>query len=546
MENQVSVCRAVAHVLRAFDVDWVFGVVGSGNFVVTNDLVDLGARFVAARHEAGALGMADGVYRSTGQLAVCSVHQGPGFTNTITALTEAAKSRSPLVLLTGATSEGSDRSNFEIDQETLARATGADVLTLTAEPSIVDQVIDAVDNAVRTKRPLVINMPLDVQGALVPIAETVARPIAVSDKKPSAEQLERLSRLINTSEKPLFIAGRGAWTSGSEERLAEVAERAGAVVATTAVVKGMAASSNTSVGISGGFSPDQAVQALEDADLIVGLGCSFTRWTTRSNTIFDDSTTVVQVDIDEAALGLNPRVDVEICADVATVLDALATGDLLQVTPPWFEPEDSPGAGAGPQLPVPSSEGVIHPRALTDALDALLPAERTLTIDGGHFIGWPATGLNVPDPSGFLFSSAGYQSIGLGLGMAIGAALARTDRLSVLVAGDGGFLMSIADLESAIRNDVPLLIVLYDDQAYGAEVHHFGPAGADVSIVRFPPTPIAEFVQALGGQACTITSIDQLDELRSWVDAPRGVFLVDAKIDPTIVGFWAEQDFLGH
>jgi len=176
----------------------------------------------------------------------------------------------------------------------------------------------------------------------------------------------------------------------------------------------------------------------------------------------------------------------------------------------------------------------------------MLPAERTVTIDGGHFIGWPATGLTVPDPHGFLFSSAGFQSIGLGLGMAIGAAFARPDRLPVLVAGDGGFLMSIADLETVVRYELPMLIVIYDDEAYGAEVHHFGPEGADVGIVQFPPTRISEMVSGLGGSGLTVTSLAELDDVREWLRDPQGLLVVDVKIDPTVVGFWAEQDFLGH
>src|SRR5690606_26640594 len=103
----------------------VFGVVGSGNFHVTNALVAGGARFVAARHEGGAATMADAYARVSGGLGVLSVHQGPGLTNALTGITEAAKSRTPLLVLTGEVASGAVRSNFRIDQAALAAAVGA-------------------------------------------------------------------------------------------------------------------------------------------------------------------------------------------------------------------------------------------------------------------------------------------------------------------------------------------------------------------------------------------------------------------------------------
>src|SRR5207244_2477711 len=98
-----TVAEAVGAVLAGLGVRDVFGLVGSGNFVVTNSLVAAGAAFIASRHEGGAVAMADAYARVSGRLGVCSVHQGPGLTNTITGLTEAAKSRTPLLVLAGDT-----------------------------------------------------------------------------------------------------------------------------------------------------------------------------------------------------------------------------------------------------------------------------------------------------------------------------------------------------------------------------------------------------------------------------------------------------------
>src|ERR687894_1226923 len=119
------VAEAVGRALAAEGVAACFGVLGSGNLLVTNALRDAGVPFVAARHEGGAICMADGYARVSGQLAACSVHQGPGLTNTITGLTEAAKSRTPLLVIAADTPAAALRSNFRIDQSGLVEAVGA-------------------------------------------------------------------------------------------------------------------------------------------------------------------------------------------------------------------------------------------------------------------------------------------------------------------------------------------------------------------------------------------------------------------------------------
>ncbi len=119
------VAEAVGQALARAGADVVFGVVGSGNLSVTNALVDAGVPFHAARHEGGAICMADGYARVSGRLALCSVHQGPGLTNAITGLTEAAKSRTPLIVLAADTPAAALRSNFRIDQDALVTSVGA-------------------------------------------------------------------------------------------------------------------------------------------------------------------------------------------------------------------------------------------------------------------------------------------------------------------------------------------------------------------------------------------------------------------------------------
>ena len=188
----------------------------------------------------------------------------------------------------------------------------------------------------------------------------------------------------------------------------------------------------------------------------------------------------------------------------------------------------------------------IDPRTLSIALDDLLPAERVVSIDSGNFMGYPSMFMSVPDERGFCFTQA-FQSIGLGLATAIGAALAQPGRLPVAAVGDGGLMMAAAELDTVRRLGLPMVVVVYDDEAYGAEVHHFGPEGHPLDTVTFPPTDIAAVGRGYGFEAITVRTAADLAVVRDWLDGPRAApLLVDAKVTREHGSWWLEEAFRGH
>jgi thiamine pyrophosphate-dependent acetolactate synthase large subunit-like protein len=187
----------------------------------------------------------------------------------------------------------------------------------------------------------------------------------------------------------------------------------------------------------------------------------------------------------------------------------------------------------------------VDPRTLSIELDRILPPERLLAIDSGHFMGWPAMYIDVPDPQGFVFTQA-FQSIGLGLASAIGAAVARPDRLTVAALGDGGALMAAGEIETVGRLGLPMLVVVYNDAAYGAEVHHFGPVGEPLDIVTFPDTDIAALGRAVGTEGVTVRRVEDLAEVERWITDRRRPLVVDAKVEPTVVAEWLSEAFRAH
>ena len=141
----------------------------------------------------------------------------------------------------------------------------------------------------------------------------------------------------------------------------------------------------------------------------------------------------------------------------------------------------------------------------------------------------------MPDEAGFCFTQA-FQSVGLGLATAIGAALARPDRLPVAALGDGGALMAAAELDTVVRLGMPMVVVVYDDAAYGAEVHHFGPDGHPLDTVTFPRSTSPRSAAGYGFEAVTVRAPGDLAAVTDWLNGPRTApLLVDAKIARTRV-----------
>ncbi|HVB42544.1 MAG TPA: thiamine pyrophosphate-binding protein [Streptosporangiaceae bacterium] len=569
------VSEAVAAALAELGADTVFGLVGSGNFHVTNALIARGARFVAARHEGGAASMADAWARLTGRPGILSVHQGPGLTNAITGITEAAKSRTPLLVLAADVASGAVRSNFRIDVAALAQAVGAVPARLHSPGLAVDDAVRAYRTAAQERRTVILALPLDVQASecempeikpTSPVGPASSSALAArtgagagADLTAGAEAAASLAEAIARARRPVFIAGRGARHAHAGPDLARLADTCGALLATSAAAKGLFRPNPWDLDVSGGFASPLTAELIRDADLVVGWGSSLNMWTMRHGNLIGPGAFVAQVDIESAALGAHQPVNLGIAGDVvavarevAAILDAggqlppgtaavgYRSGQLRDRIAREVRWRDVPYSDE-------SSDGKIDPRTLTIALDDMLPAERTVAVDSGNFMGYPSMYLSVPDSDGFCFTQA-YQSVGLGLASAIGSAIARPDRLTVAALGDGGALMGVSELETAVRLGLPMVIVVYDDEAYGAEVHHFGPDGHPLDTVRFPPADIAAIGQGFGCAAVTVRKPADLGAVRDWLTGPRDdrPLLIDAKITSEHGSWWLEEAFRGH
>lgn len=541
------VSELVGRALAGLGVGHAFGVVGSGNFHVTNALRAGGVGYLAARHEGGAAVMADAYTRTSGRVGVLSVHQGCGLTNAMTGIAESAKSRTPMLVLAADTGAAAVRSNFRIDQSALVAAVGAVPERVHSAASAAADTLRAYRTAVEGRRTVVLNLPLDVQAQPAPDAALPAPPAPLGPVRPAAAAVRELAALLVAARRPVFVAGRGARAAGPALR--ELAAAAGALLATSAVANGLFHDDPWALGISGGFATPLAAELIAGADLVVGWGCTLNMWTMRHGALIGPGARVAQVDLDADAIGAHRPVDLGVLGDAAaTALDALA--ELPGPRPGYRTADVAARLAAGARwrdVPFDDLTGPagIDPRLLSVALDELLPEARTVAVDSGNFMGYPAAYLRVPDEHGFCFTQ-GFQSVGLGLATAIGAAVARPDRLAVAALGDGGALMGGSELETVARAGLSMVVVVYDDCGYGAEVHHFTD-GDDLATVRFPATDIAAIGRGFGFDAVSVRAPDDLIGVRDWLAGPRRApLLVHASIASDGGSWWLAEAFRGH
>ena len=433
----------------------------------------------------------------------------------------------------------------------MVRAVGAVSERIHTPATAREDTLRAVVKSLRDRQTVVLSLPTDVQDAPYPgLTTPLALPPAPGPLHPDPESVFRLAKMLAGAKRPLILAGRGAVIAGAEATLTSLAERSGALLATSICGHGLFAGNLWSVGISGGFASPAADELIRESDLIVAFGASLNHWTTKRGKLIAPGAVVAQVDVEAAKLGYQTPIQHAVLADARVAAEAiLAELDKRAIHPRmgWRSEETRKRIDRGDNHNAPyqdtSSADFIDPRTLSKAVDSILPRDRVVASDSGHFCGWVPRFLRVPNAKASCLSHS-FQSVGLGLGSAIGLAIANPGVLAVLGAGDGGFLMSLTDLETAVRLKLRMCILIYNDSSYAAEVHLYRRRGHSIDIVQFPDTDFAAIARGHGARACTVRTLDDLEPARAWVSkgAP-GVFVIDAKINPDLEADWHAEHF---
>ncbi len=600
-----TLAQALADALARHS-DHVFGLMGNGNAHLIDALGLRGVPFTEVRHEAATVASADAYARVSGKLAIATTTYGAGFTNTLTALAEAAQARTPMLLVVGDAPTTGLRP-WDVDQEMLGAALGVrtHLVSLDDPAGAVDRAAAA---ALRGRRPVIIGIPYDLVAAPIvgepgagsadgtdtttgsasgaahdrgsegidlddpatiaslaaatlppaahaaPAAAGSAQPTSSADspaptpRRVGTAAFEHAVRALATAQRPVIIAGHGAWLAGARDELGRLADRLGALTASTALARGVFPEQRFDLGITGGFGQEAAMERIEEADVALVVGASLNQFTMRFGELFGPGTTVVRVDLDEVS---PPRTvhgitHVLLQGDARGTLEALSAA--LESARPdrgsWRETVTGLEAGGALRtrdighgdsdglLP----DGRLDPRAVAARIGELLPTDRHVTSDGGHFIGWANMFWPVASPERMIMVGTAYQTIGLGLSTVAGVAAAAPGSTVVLTTGDGGGLMALADLETAIRTARSCVIVVWNDGAYGAEVHLYGRMGLSETPMLIPDVNFAGLATALGATGVRVDRLADLDALAAWREqGAGGTILLDCRVSRSVV-----------
>jgi len=454
-------------------VDLVFGYPGGANLPIYDAMLDYPVRHVLVRHEQGAAHMADGYARASGKVGVAMATSGPGATNLVTGIATAMLDSSPTVFITGqvpSTVLGTDAF-----QET-------DVTGITLPITKHNALVTDVRDLARTLReafviarsgrpgPVLVDVCKDAQKAETEFhwPERVDLPGLVEPNSPDREDLARAAELIEHAERPLILAGAGVIRSGSTQALHDFVERTGPPVALTLLgIGGFPQDHPLCLGMMGMHGEAFVNQAIQEADLLLALGMRFDDRVTGNLKTYAQRSKKIHVELDASEIHKNVRVDVPIVADLLATLKALTPMVPAQRHEEWI-------ATINGWRQETRSRDILH----QDANDRLLAAhvindlwtttggDSVVVTDVGQHQMWEAQYYKHNRPR-TLITSGGLGTMGFALPAAIGAKMARPEAEVWVVAGDGGFQMTAAELSTMRQEQLDIKIAVINNGYLG-------------------------------------------------------------------------------
>lgn len=540
----MKVYEAIARGLSDLGCTELFGVLGDGCvYIIDSFRRDCNGHYVAAVHEGSAVLMAQGWARVAGKVGVAAVTHGPGLTNTITALVEGVKAGTPMVLLAGDTPVIDREHAQNVDQPGLVAATGAGFEMLRGPETVAEDLARAFYRAQCEHRPIVLNIPVEFQWQEVDYEKPYLRLPETRSSIASSKDMDDAIGIIASSHLPVVIAGRGVCDPEAEAAVLRFARRIEAPVATSLRGKGLFIDDPFLLGISGTVSHDVALDVIGRSDCLIVFGASLNKYTSGERGL-TRSKRIIQINPLASELGRCTPVTVGLVGDPGLTADAMVK---------WLDEAEIPGSGARSddllgelkayhekaqkKLVHSTPAGTVDLYEVAFALEEALPKDRVFVTGSGRFMFAFWNVISVPNPSSYVDGN-GFSSIGLGEATAMGAAIAAGDRPTLLVTGDGGFMLSgLSELATAVAQQLDLVVIVANDGSYGAEHIALTMHNMDPDISLLPSRDFARIAEAFGCKALTVTSSAELQAAMAAVatrDRKRPL-VIDVKIDAASV-----------
>ncbi|HEX3796766.1 MAG TPA: acetolactate synthase large subunit [Acidimicrobiales bacterium] len=454
--------------LQQEGVTCVFGIPGEENIYLTEALSRSPIRYVLVRHEQAASFMAEIYGRLTGRAGVCSATLGPGAINLLLGTADATTNSTPMVALSAQV--GVNRIYKESHQSVDLVAMFAPVTKwaeLVLSPGSIPEMIRKAFKLAQTERPgaVYLAVPEDIEDAFVPEMLEPLRVNTPRPDEPSPSQIERAAAVLNRSQRPIVLAGHGAARSGAADSLRRFSESLGLPVATTFHGKGVFPDDHPhSLGAVGFMSHDYVNFGFDEADVIISVGYELQEFDPiRINPLGDKE--IIHLSRVPAEVDAHYDVEVGIQADIGRTLDALGAatrrfdqGSRGEKIQRLLSDELALGA-ADESFPLKPQRVVADTRAALGRSDIVLA-------DTGAVKMWMARLYPTYEPNTCLISN-GLSTMAFALPGAIAAKLAAPERKILAAVGDGAFLMNSQELETAMREHIPLTVLIWEDGAYG-------------------------------------------------------------------------------
>ena len=453
----------VVQALRSQGVDMVFGYPGGAIMPVYDALYDGGVEHLLCRHEQGAAMAAIGYARSTGKVGVCIATSGPGATNLITGLADALMDSVPVVAITGQVGSafiGTDAFQ-EIDVLGLSLACTKHsflVESLEALPEIMAEAF-AIASSGRPG-PVLVDIPKDIQLAVADLAPHLM-PVEQEMPHPTAE-LAQAYEMIAKAQKPMLYVGGGVGMAGAVPALRSFIRATG--IPCVATLKGLGAPDANDpcyLGMLGMHGTKAANMAVQSCDLLIAVGARFDDRVTGKLNTFAPNASVIHMDIDPAELNKLRQAHVALQGSLTAMLPALEQQCSINA---WRD-EVMTLKAAGEWRYDHPGEAIFAPLLLKQISDRM-DANTVVTTDVGQHQMWTAQHMTFSRPENFITSS-GLGTMGFGVPAAVGAQVARPNDMVICVSGDGSFMMNVQELGTIKRKQLPLKILLLDNQRLG-------------------------------------------------------------------------------
>ena len=455
-------------------VSTVFGYPGGAILPAYDALLDYPIRHVLVRHEQGATHMADGYARASGQVGVAVATSGPGATNMVTGIATAMLDSSPIVCITGQV--GSKVIGTDAFQETDVTGVTLPITKHNYLVSHVDDVAPTIHEAMyvaRTGRPgpVLVDITKDAQQATTELQwdpSDVKLPGYRPDLRAPDDEYRRAAELINGSKRPVIFAGHGVLLSGAMGLVARLAEHADIPVAMTLLgIGGFPARHPLNLGMMGMHGEAWVNQAIQEADLLLALGMRFDDRVTGNVQTYAPNARKVHIDIDPSEFNKNVKIDVALAGDLTAVLDDLLPLVEVGDRKGWLSAiQEMKGESAVRDIQNLPDSGSLYAAHVINDIWRLTNGKAIVVTDVGQHQMWEAQYYHHDEPRS-LITSGGLGTMGFALPAAIGAKLARPDAEVWVVAGDGGFQMTMAELATIAQEKIKINVAIINNGYLG-------------------------------------------------------------------------------